>query len=1399
MNNQIKIGHYADIQVIAREKNLGNSYEHNLSNIENIIINQELDVVVIAGDFFEHDEQNHLETKIMYNHLARLLKIPTLKELVLMVGNHDLAKDRKQLEATKGTNAIDTFVSLIDKFGLSSYIGKLVYLKEQRQYISPNIENLAYIAYSLEDGFSNGNNINPELIDRSYYNICIFHDILKEYVDEAKLPVKKSTYDKLMSIEHFQSNLILAGDIHQLWHKTNLDENKNFYYPGSTLERNFGEGGYIKIRKNSVIDNAARKYMLIHTIDTNSLDNKSHQVKQEMLESFVNHITIDINSNVMIDDLNDKIIAGLGNMNFGKDITFIKLKLSNLFISQELSIFNAITDYCNVINSPIEIQFKYDKIIAHNTVANNMLSNQLLVQNINPDDPNNPEQEIIEITIDNVAENFDNIVLTEDKLVQLFQLQLDTNKPALLKELGDVVLLDNVYSDILNLFKEQIQMTIGSNPNFSVDLLKLSTNGFMRLDATSVDLDIPGLTRITGTNGIGKSTLYNMMRWVIDDLLFEGLKSNQKINNALLVFNDTNINKDDVIVELKATVNNTPVTITRWVKRKWKTNISNEQKLAPDWKKHISECTRGIKLEVFSEKNGITVKTGDEAENIIKKWFANTANTILILNQHKILTMLNLPSNELRQLVLDYIGVDYLYALDNNLESIKASYNLQRPKRNKKELQDLINEIKTTSDSDAIQFEKLTESLSETKSLFDAKSNEQSIIDNQLRDLGNIPSFIISTENDISTKKDLISKFEHKELQDIPTFTDIMPSVDDFKNHNYLSSSELTLTLNDNKKELLDNNVIIEDTNKLISNEYNSLYDAIGVDISKLETALKDNLTKHENDYIVLVDNIKLTIENCKQVITDAISIEQQKVNIIIENKKSERLSAVTEIGTLKVRNNKLVTEIADGCCGECKRILDDFDTKHAELKQAEINTNLTKINNLNIVANNCNIEIDKQTTELKSLNDYQTNISYNRLQQMDSDKFVERFKKYQGVIDAFVDFHDNTTLLEHFIYTLNQIRIKNLEYLTVEMKEPLPQKIDWKLNDLKMVQNLIQKRDFENIAKQNLNAEKFNQPASIASLTAAISILIETNTILQNDINSLQTDIDDIILKYNNALAEYRKKQEQYTIDLNSTIKFNQDVETHNSSYTKEVNILELLEHQLIEHQENLVNYNSLVDDYNLITIALKELNNIIQQSTISINEMTIRIASTESQLELLNTEYEAYLKYQQDTIIFNMYSKIIKKDFKDSVFGYYREFLNITLNLLLDEVDFKLFWLETGDLFYYEVSNGSEIYRPVQMVSGMETCFLGLSLIYAIHTLNVKNNISHLFIDEISGQLNSGKELVNKDNAVDYQEKLILLLSKFKDKKIFIVDHVIKNLYQTKTYEVIKGENGSKYIDLD
>ena len=209
------------------------------------------------------------------------------------------------------------------------------------------------------------------------------------------------------------------------------------------------------------------------------------------------------------------------------------------------------------------------------------------------------------------------------------------------------------------------------------------------------------------------------------------------------------------------------------------------------------------------------------------------------------------------------------------------------------------------------------------------------------------------------------------------------------------------------------------------------------------------------------------------------------------------------------------------------------------------------------------------------------------------------------------------------------------------------------------------------------------------------------------------------------------------------------------------------------------------------------------IQKSKTEYNAIVTRFNQLEKEIVVVNSKINElhrvlfeYDEYKKRLVTFNVYKTIVEDKFPEAIFLYYQQFINNILNELLEDMNFKLYWHTSGDLYMTVIENGNIVYRPVLLSSGMQNAFLGLSLVYAIHELNIKNNISHIFIDEISGQLNSGKELSNKEDVINYQSELSNLLSKFKNKSIFIIDHVIENLFETMSYEVVKSSDGSKYI---
>ena len=251
----VKILFTADIQVKNREKSLYRSQEKTLQEIESILKETKAEIYLAAGDFWEFATPNDSERKLIYNHFARVIAIPTIKEVVLIAGNHDLEKEKKQLDTQVGFNPINIFADFVQNLD-ETLSKKIIYLRESKEYKS-RVSNISYIAYSLEDemlwrpidGVTKRHPVitnipNPN--DSIRFNISVYHDILRDYVDETKLPIRKEKYNNIIGINDFESPLILAGDIHVNYKCTTL-EGKTFMYPGSPIQHTHNEGSFLII------------------------------------------------------------------------------------------------------------------------------------------------------------------------------------------------------------------------------------------------------------------------------------------------------------------------------------------------------------------------------------------------------------------------------------------------------------------------------------------------------------------------------------------------------------------------------------------------------------------------------------------------------------------------------------------------------------------------------------------------------------------------------------------------------------------------------------------------------------------------------------------------------------------------------------------------------------------------------------------------------------------------------------------------------------------------------------------------------------------------------------------------------------------------------------------------
>ena len=1383
----IKIAHIADLQVKNRENNLYQSYWENLGNIIWNLKNNLTDVpiLVIAGDLFEWCEPNDSERDLIYNFLSNLVKIPHLKEIVLMAGNHDLEKVKKSKKSdafensTKsiGHNALNVFVKLIKTLSPEDR-EKFIYIDESDVYPSKEYPNLYWIGYSLEDDMNIQNIETPEY-NNNDIRICVYHAMLKDYVESEKIPIRKDILQTLRSIEEFPHNtIIMAGDIHQNLHYTGTN-GQNFYYPGSTQQHTHNEGDYYTISDTFYHRKKAElKGINVYEI----IDKDSYSLKRVPLGDYVKYITLELDITKPWNIIQETLTGMVNSMSEqnpstvivpGINQTYIKIKTSNVFASKERQIFEILQSSLFAKNFPynFRISFDYEKVTAQlNTVNSEVVNNiikEVIAENIQvtEDDQELPTPQNISITPDNI----DSLVLSDEQVVKLFNSTADEQIKHVLKtDKTEDLDTQQLKTDILSLFAEQLQEVSGKSKKYSLAFKDISCNQFMALGPNKIDLDHDGITRILGTNGIGKTTLYRMIRWVLTGEVFEGMKASSAAKNNMIVFNKNLPDNDHVIGKMNIENNGTPVTIERAAIRKWKNNVTREQKLSIDWKEYVSTIDRQIKITIKPGTPEEKVVIGDNAETNIALWVGNAINTIMFIDQLKINNLLKSSSTDLNDIILTFIGVDYLKKLEDNLDSVKTLLmNVSKPTTSKEDIRIKLTELKEYLKTSKEKLEEL-QNANKTQLESDIKEKEIELesVNNKLITIGDIPQKIKNEKESIKSTTDFINNFVKKELKEKKEFTAIKPEI------NRDEIDQLTEKILYHNNEMFLRGIVIVKADEEKANKTTKIH-------SQVDQILEEKVQEKDRLNTILSENKIMTSDQFKKVVT----FTEESINKIknaLTTEETNRKTIVDDIGNLsiKIRDNK--STIESGICEKCKRPFgteEEFKALKEKLTK-ENEEHQIKIDNYSTPLTEYNEKITKFNTAITALNE---SLIYSK---------NENLKCFENGI-VLKNCEDSKTLIEK--------HIENIDSNNNKLQE-----IDKFVGDFRNTIKLYLMYDVLKIGE--LYAQKyFNEldPHLIYLLKEYFNGLVTksetTNQILEikEKINNINEEISEINSKYTKLLKEYNDELEDNTKYNNKVDEDNLEIQNHNKKIEEAQNNLELLnksltileEIKLPEYDKKLAYKNYVIEEINTKRKTLKDTNDNIAELRILINQYNNDILNKEK-------DYDNYLKYERNQLVWKIYSKVIKNNFKEIIFEYYRTFLNNTLDLLLEDVNFKLFWDSESNLYMIEFENGEVTYTPINQSSGMETIFCGLSLIYTISILNIKNACSHIFIDELSGQLAKGENISYESK--NYQELFVKILNKFEDKSIFIIDHNIKDLTETTCYEVCSAEGGSVYVKV-
>ena len=1350
---KIKITHVADCQVKDRNKPLYIPTKQNLQEIESIVKSSKSSIHVIAGDLFEFAIPTESERKLIYEHILNLLRIDSLKELVIIAGNHDIVKEKKKeldIQQSYGKkiapNAISIFTEVLNT-GLNTE--KLRYFGTTGIYDSLVSDKIQYIVYSREDSENDWKELRGKIENDSKsnvdskINVCLYHAMIQEYVEYDNIPLSPTAKSKLDNIQLFPNNsIVLAGDIHKTLIFQDKFENGNtrvkFIYPGSTLQQTYKEGAYLPKASES-------KRVMMYDFETDSYTNIDDiSITSEPLENHVCYNTLALDSKLDCNGNLELFKELIKSLEFGLTSTYLKIKSNNTLAPIERDIYKYVEEN---ISKDVRIEFDYEQFVQENTFIDNSIVQELYdekKQEILKTLTFNETQDAKDLVI--TSKNVDSLILNQDQLQKLFEniLQNYIDKSNGLEE------TDVISNTVLDIFRKELEAVLDANNNrFDIEFKKIETNNFMFLGSNVIDLSLEGLTRIVGTNGIGKTTLFRMIRWVITGELFDGMQTNRVVQNNLLLFNTNRPDKDVVQVTLELVINRKDFTVKRTVKRNWKQNTTDEQKLSVNWKDFVSGLDRDFELllkdsEAEQQKpNEVKKYSGEKAEKLLKSWFGNTIDTILFINQAKLYGLLNQKPSELNELILNYIGVDYLKMLEDRLDLVKDSLNtISAPKRNREE-------IVTDKKIHQKENDNLREEILENKTSIDSENIEiertQKCIDNiqeELVELGNIPNKIKENE---ASRKEITAKIQFLNVsalkeKAVPKFTVQKPDSESFQKQ----INEFEAQVRDKDTEL---NILNEKLDKLELVK-NSLLQTLNDKRKETQEALDTR----QNELSSKLNALEKTIGK----VFDTIRAEFNEQILNIKTKQAEKLERSKQIRDKIYEFN---VQLKNGVCPTCgKPYEDDFHSFKEKAKE--------KIQLLEKALNDAESELSGLETKLTELQPILRGIekedkSEEFIKLIDSDGSFELLK----MINELEDFEKIIT--EDSVSEQYRETLRNIDTLTMFDKSSVHSNFEPLQTIIDKIRLYLEKKQKYSELLDNLNKGK---------------------TSIQNNITDVSNKLQSEQKAYIDAQTEYREEV-QKIIDFNNSIQQKRDEHVRLSDKLKE------LETEFEELSNiRLAQYETLQRDIEELKNKISERRKDIESIQSSLKEKEIRIVRNNSLIEQCDKEYNDCIQYMINNNVWKIYSKLIRTTFKTIVFEYYRNYLNNTLNHILSDVSFKLFWNQNLELMMVQVRKGVVTYQNVKQASGMETTFLGLALIYTIHLLNVKNSISNIFIDELSGTLNKGSELTYQ--AENYQELFVNILSKLTEKRIYIVDHAVEDLKESNVYEVVPVDKYSEYI---
>ena len=1298
----LKVLHTADIQIEVRNQHQrADEYRFILEHLYQELKTHQSNLYFIVGDIFETCRPNDIEREIFIEHLKKVVQLPELKEIVITYGNHDV--DQRQEfnyflnggEKTPAPNSLDTIVAAIAS-------SKIMLLDRSTVYRSNAYPSLVYYNWSqktkhsgiLDEHYNPLDNNLPH-IDNAPCKITFYHDPIYGCTsfDGKTLP----SNEKLSRLDIFKTKTIFAGDIHQP--QMINDKDKIFIYPGSPCPRNYGEGDYYD--NGRLIQEGA----VNHTFLMCLLNEDGTIVNQEwkQVPQYRTYATFTITNDVVPSDV-DKLNWNIEHS--GTNETFVKVKLpsaSESWLVNQQHIIDLLKDANS--NLVLNISFVYGKGIT----TDNETSQDVDVKELISRD------KIIE-----VAKKYIHNQVTASRSIP------SEDKEKVEKEINDIFLSE----------LDEISSVRNSNV---ITLNSMKIINFMSFGKkTEIDFSsAQGITKLTGGNGVGKTTLYKALKWVLTGYISQNQNRTKKNENNLAVFNDYLYEEPIVEVSLNVTVNEKKYYIVRNVERTWKKGVGVEEKASKNWKQYIASTD--MIIHIYDE-DGNLIDDSLPAEIKLQTWFGGLENLerIVFADQFTLKSFVCSESQRLCEEILNHMGLSFFDTMAGNYDKVRSERlsKLGKPSLTIEQLNTKITDTRSEIEKDIQVIDERQSEIGRLQNLMKERREQieelscrkypgitQESVDLKFNNIGVLEKDIADAEKDVEeSKKELEEYFashskekleaEQKSIEDnisniqllisetSKEVSELRVKKSEYETKKSERIAELKLGMSEKREQLMNS---IADIEKVIS--------SIDLKISELSNKKSELLFNKKNE----LENTKIKLQSKLQQVQ---AIKTQQDEALADLKRQ-----------LEELNNSEV-------CPTCGRRLDEHTIEQI---QSKIFTVEEKIGHVDIVIKNCEHKIIEISEEIKNVENSIASI----------DEHPEHVEGYS-----------ETTELIQKAEQLKQTKTKSKDDISGEMS--------------KLLDNLNEEINSDETIK-NINLEIENTVKKIDELDSDIAL---KHTEIQEETSKLESA--------KNNIKDYTSKMEKKMSLSDVLLKIQSDK-------TK-------LENLRAEYQDDLeaLTTNTHIDiNINAYKKEIEELESQLRIKEDDLNNIKLAKASKEEHIETWKLDINNVIRYRIVESSLKQYKTLLgKSGLPQYIFSIIKNSMNEKLNDLLEDLNFRLLFNENNELVMLDLTKTTSPMRYPSQFSGMQTCFSGLSLLYVNRMCNVSFIFDTLFIDEISGQLNSGEDL--QYESLNYQEQLKALLRKFEGMNIWIVDHVIRDMNEEHLFEVSPSTKGTQLTKL-